>query len=595
MPTIEREQLDDIRARVDMVELVGGRVRLRRAGRVWKGLCPFHTERTPSFCVYPDSGNFVCFGCNKQGDCFAWLIEAEGRTFREAAEELAARAGIVLATPEQSPEEQAAERAKARHGQALRAALEFYREALHEPPGAVALDYLTGRGMSAETIGAWGLGYAPPGDDLLAALAGFGFTGEEMAAAGLASPSRDNAEVLRPHLRGRAIFPLHDRAGALVGFAGRALREGQQPKYVNSPQSALFDKSALLYGLSRAREAIRRTGEVVVVEGYTDVIAAHDLGFANVVAQMGTALTDAQIGLLRGLGGRIVVGLDPDLAGSLATDRALGRLRAVGALNSYVLALPGGQDPDGFLRGGGDWRAAVAQAAPLLRHLIGGLAATTAREDPRAVSAAVASVAPLIRAVGDPIERAAYVSDVAAGFGLDPEVARQAIEGQGSPRPARSATEAPPTGRKAVAIDREAHLIGLVLCHPEVAPEFDQLLDEGDLASPHALAVAELIRDGALDPTTIPGEATRAWAIGARARIAARPAPLRGDPLAEVGAILKVLRATRDETRRASLVALLGEAAGREDYAEVERIAGALRAHQEATAPRTGHKAGQRR
>lgn len=373
---------EEIKTRLDIVQYVQQYVPLKKAGRYHKACCPFHSERTPSFVVNADTQSWRCFGaCAEGGDLFSFAMKYHNWTFREALEELARQAGVELerATPEQEQRNTYLDR--------LRGLLSVAAEAYHKylldasrPDAAAALDYLhSRRGLTDETIAQFGVGYAPDGwQNLLNHLLELGYTEDEIIEAGLALRSEKGRVYDR--FRNRVIIPIRDERGRVVGFGGRVLDPEDSPKYLNSPQSPVFDKSRLLFGLDVARQAISHTETAVIVEGYMDVIQAHQAGFANVVAQMGTALTEAQLHLLvPRYTRRVVLALDADAAGQNATMRSLevarqtlqsdyaGRLAA----DIRILQMPGAKDPDDLLRETPDeWQALVENARPVADYVI---------------------------------------------------------------------------------------------------------------------------------------------------------------------------------------------------------------------------------
>src|SRR3954471_547654 len=306
--------LDELRARTPLPGLIGRKTRLARNGRQWKGCCPFHNEKTPSFYVYDD--HFHCFGCGAHGDAITFLMRGEGASFPEAVERLAAEAGLEV--PKPTPEAAARDRrARDLHG-VLAAAEAAYRRRLALPEGRPALEYLKRRGLSDETIARFGLGWSGEGRGTLAAeLKAEGIEPHQLVEAGLMKPrDPDRPEAgLSDMFFGRVMFPIRDRRGRVISFGGRILGDGQ-PKYVNGPETALFQKRRSLYGLDLAREAAFRGAAVVAVEGYMDVIALHQAGFGGAVAPLGTALTAEQMEALWGLSPEPVLCFDGDAAGA---------------------------------------------------------------------------------------------------------------------------------------------------------------------------------------------------------------------------------------------------------------------------------------
>ncbi len=342
-------KIDELRAAADIVDVVGDYVRLKKSGSRFKGLCPFHDERTPSFSVDPRQNLFYCFGCQKGGDLFTFLQEIEGVSFTEAARMLAEQTGIPLPEREGGASEQAKGREAIYH--TLRfAARYFYRQLTQTEAGRPALGYLTGRGFTPQTIKRFGLGYAPDAwDALLAAAEEAHVDAQALEKAGLVI-ARKRGEGHYDRYRGRVIFPLFSHVGKVLGFAGRILDDAaDQPKYINSPETKVYHKSHVLYGLHQAKQAIRRAEEAILVEGYTDVMALHQAGAAHVVASSGTALTREQVKMLGRYAERLVLLYDADEAGANAALRAIDLILEEG-LAPYALQLPSGQDPDTFVQ-----------------------------------------------------------------------------------------------------------------------------------------------------------------------------------------------------------------------------------------------------
>ncbi len=383
--------VDEIKARLDLVAYISESVQLRQSGRRYKANCPFHVERTPSFIVDPERGSWRCFGaCAEGGDIFTFAMKRHGWSFREALEELARRAGVELRprTPEQTEREQEREALLG----LLAAMTEQYQDWLQQPRDEAAAEALRyareERQLSEETLTQFQIGYAPAGwQHSWEALRQLGYAEEQAIAAGVCGRSETSGHIY-DRFRARLMFPIFDARGRVRGFGGRALDDGAdegrpQAKYLNSPQSELFDKSRLLYGLDRARAAIRETGVAVVVEGYLDAIQAHQAGYRNVVAQMGTALTEPQLRLL--LPGarvaeerRIVLALDADVAGQAATRRVLETVQQalpkdLGGhlgIDLRILQLPDARDPDDLLREEPErWPVLVEEAITLPQYV----------------------------------------------------------------------------------------------------------------------------------------------------------------------------------------------------------------------------------
>jgi len=432
--------VDDIKDRLDIVEIVGQTVKLRRTGKNYIGFCPFHSNtRTPAFVVFPETQTWRCFGqCNEGGDLFGYMMKREGWDFNEALKQLAERAGVTLA--QHTPETKANEQARQDLSAVLEEAAAFFRQQmLTNPAGKKALDYLHKRGLTDETIKVWGLGYAPESwSALLDHLRQKNFQPDLIVAAGLMT-ERDDGSIY-DRFRHRLMFPIRGPYGQLVGFGGRILNPDDVPKYLNSPATDLFDKGRLLYGLDLARKSIRSLNQAVIVEGYMDVIGLHQAGFSNAVSPMGTALTEDQFRLIKRLTRNIILALDPDAAGQNATLKGLetarkvmdqeseirfdsrGLMRFEQHLNAdiRVTALPGQKDPDEIvLEDPEAWKHIIANAKPVVVHVMETLAAGQDLRDAKVKRDIAAQVMPLIDDVADAVEREAYRQQLATFLRVD--------------------------------------------------------------------------------------------------------------------------------------------------------------------------------
>ncbi len=486
--------IDEIKARVDVVDLIGEYVDLRRSGKNYTALCPFHQEKTPSFVVFPETQTWKCFGCGKGGDVFTFVQEYERVDFGEALQRLARRAGVTLR----------AQQAASEPLEPLRALLEeaalFFRHHLRSPAGRVAYDYIRGRGVSDETLEAFGLGYAPNAyDALLRHFLQQGQRVEDLLAAGLVT-RREDADRLYDRFRHRLMFPIRDHRGRMAGFGARTLQPDGVPKYLNSPQGPLFDKGRLLYGLDKAKAAIRQRDMAVVVEGYMDVIALHQAGHAYAVAPMGTALTEHQLRLLKRYSRNIVLALDPDAAGQRAVLRSLEvAQRAADApeavldvrgfvryeqrldVNLRVVTLPEGLDPDELVQQDpARWEALLAQARPVLFFVIDTLFREHDAHAPRERGKFAQHMADLIRQVANPVERETYIRYLADALGASfASVAALVERGSKAARPGRSRRSPSPqatTPRALPGVRRERVLLGLVLTDSQVHALVDRCL-----------------------------------------------------------------------------------------------------------------------
>ena len=435
--------VDDIKERLDLVEFISGYVPLKKAGRTYKGICPFHAEKTPSFVVFPHTQTWHCFGaCGTGGDIFSFLMQREGLDFSEALRQLARRAGISLAPS--TPATEASDRQRSKLLAIQHAAAQYFHQQLcQSDQGATAREYLVRRAIKAETIERFQLGYAPNSWDALKRhLIERGYAEEDILSAGLLVRKEGEGSTY-DRFRHRLMIPIRDRQGQVIGFGARALSPNDVPKYLNSPQTALFDKGATLYGLDMAVQAIRDADQAVIVEGYMDVISAHQRGHANVVAGMGTALGEAQLRQLRRLTKRLVLALDADTAGNLATLRGIslarealerveepvltpqGLVRFEGRMDVdiRIASLPAGRDPDDILRETPDlWPRLIEQALPIVSFYLQTAASSYDLNTARGKSGLARQVLPLLREIGDPVERAHYLSQLAQCIKVDERV-----------------------------------------------------------------------------------------------------------------------------------------------------------------------------
>ncbi len=432
--------VDDIKNRLDIVDIVGQSVKLRRTGKNYIGFCPFHSNtRTPSFVVFPETQTWRCFGqCNEGGDLFGYVMKREGWDFNETLRRLAERAGVALV--QHTPESDADEQTRKVLSAVLEEAARFFRQQMLETPaGKKALDYFHKRGLTDETIKIWGLGFAPVGwTNLLDFMRQKNYQSDILVSAGLMT-ERDDGSIY-DRFRNRLMFPIRGPYGQLVGFGGRVLDPDDVPKYLNSPSTDLFDKGRLLYGLDLARKSMRAMNQAVIVEGYMDVIGLHQAGFSNAVSPMGTALTEDQFRLIKRTTRNIVLALDPDAAGQNATLRGLETARKAmdqaseirfdsrGLMNVEqhldadirVTALPGLKDPDEIVLEDPEmWRQIIANAKPVVIHVMETLAHNQDLRDAKVKRDIAAQVMPLIDDVGDSVEREAYRQQLALFLKVD--------------------------------------------------------------------------------------------------------------------------------------------------------------------------------
>ncbi len=535
--------LEEIRRRADIVDIISPHVRLRKSGRRLSGLCPFHQERSPSFTVDPEKGLWHCFGCKAGGDLFSFVEMMEKVSFQEAVELLARRLGLPPRAPADAARSRAKERLLSLHEEAAR----FFHASLKRPIGKRALTYLRERGVSAESIDGFLLGYAPDAwDGLLNALGSRGFAGKELARGGLALQRDDGGFYDR--FRNRLIFPIRDATGRVIAFGGRALAEDQQPKYLNSPETALFQKGETLYALDRARRAMADAGRAIVVEGYMDVIACHEAGFAETVATMGTALTAQHVDLLRRRTEQLVLAFDSDSAGLAAALRGRELFAQVG-LDVRVVTMPQGADPDDVIRkrGAGAFGELVEGALPMLEWELSRVLDRARGRDERETMEAVRDAVSILAGVPAGVEREYYVTwlvrRVASGSpgrlrnmesAVREELARQAHTAsqptRGPQPPSRhvAAQNGQTSGKPATRRLPDSLLAGL-LQHGEYAGRITSDLEPQDFPEPEQREVFEAVvrlaeRGETVTPQSVLGEADAA-ARNLLARLALEEVP----------------------------------------------------------------------
>jgi len=437
----------EIKSRLDIVDIVSDYVELRRSGHNHSGFCPFHPNtRTPAFYVFPETQTWRCFGaCAEGGDLFSFVMKKEGWDFKEALKEMAQRAGVEL-TPLKPVDKvkQAADEQK--YGLLDAAADYFHQLLLHAPEGKAARTYLEQRGLNADTIAEFRLGYSLPAWGACRThFGGQGYNDADLLAVGLLTENQDKGTVY-DRFRNRFMIPIRNIDGRVVGFGARTMEKDGIPKYLNSPQTAVFDKSSVLYGLSSAKRHIREARQVVIVEGYMDVLQAWQGGFRNLVAQMGTALTPPQLNLLKRYTKRYVLALDADAAGQKATMRGLqvaretldreaissfdarglvqheGRLKA----DIRIVSMPDGKDPDNIIADNpAEWTALLETARPVVQYVIDMATADLDMQDAKAKTAVAQQVIPLIKDIGEPVERDHYWQALAEALQVDERALRR--------------------------------------------------------------------------------------------------------------------------------------------------------------------------
>lgn len=494
--------VEDVKSLVDIVDLVSSYVPLTKSGKNFKANCPFHQEKTPSFFVFPERGTWRCFGaCASGGDVFSFIQKIDNTSFSDALRKLAKETGVSLGYGTDKSNEAEKERIKKLHLILDAAADYFHRILRYSPAGEEARNYLAGRGISDETIDAFKIGLAPKGWEILKKhLIGLGNNENEITDVGLTVSRSEGQEGSYDRFRDRLMFPIADVDGNIMGFGARSL-DGSQPKYMNSPQNKIFDKSAALYGIDRSKESLESGEPLVLVEGYMDVVQAHQSGFTNVVAIMGTSLTGKQLDLAKKHTKKYVLALDSDVAGAEATRRSLEgawdlfnseiiRLRGVSTPVNVKREIPDlkianlgtGKDPDEVIRDDPEsWRSIVIEAQPLLDYLIAWEVRQQDSLDSESKLAIVERIFPLIGRLDNPFEQEAAFSKLARSLG---ETERTLEIAAGRP-PSKTRRATP---RRTVAEDQkgvnffegdptEDHLLGIVLVYGEKAWDLWENLD----------------------------------------------------------------------------------------------------------------------
>jgi DNA primase len=454
MPRISEESIRRVAEATDIVELIGSYFPLKRVGTSFRALCPFHSEKTPSFYVNPARQAYHCFGCQAGGTVFRFMMDYEHIEFAEAVRRLASRAGIPIIEEAGSADDDRRERLRKRLLAAQNEAATWFSSMLFKSAdGQSAREYLKSRGVDAETAREWGLGYAPDSwDALLVHLRERGFSDEEMAGSGLASSKEDSGRTgnLYARFRGRLMFPIRNDYGETIAFSGRLLDpDAKAAKYVNSPETRLFTKGRLLYGLDKAKRALIAAKAAVVCEGQLDVIAASRSGIANVIAPQGTAFTPEQARLLARFVERVVLCFDSDRAGQEAISRSLPALLECGLAVS-VAAVPEGHDPDSLIRmeGSEAFRAVIEGAKDFFDHALSQAAAAGILSDPTKVAAASRRLGGYAAMVADPVARDAVIGRICSRLGIAPATFRAQMRRSRTPRSTADASRTDQPGHE---------------------------------------------------------------------------------------------------------------------------------------------------
>jgi DNA primase len=552
MPLFPPNFVDDLKSHVDIVQIVGERVQLRKSGGTsWKGLCPFHGEKTPSFHVHGDRQYFHCFGCGAGGDVIEFIKRSDGLTFPDAVRQMAARAGI----PVPEPEDTKADAESAREREALlkihEVAAAWFKAQLAAPHGRAAMRMLRDRGMTPETIELVAFGYAPNAG-LSAHLRAAGFTESLLIKSGLAF-QRDDGQ-LRDRFRNRLIIPIARESSAVIAFGGRAMEDGQQPKYLNSPETSIYVKGRTLFGLNHGKQAISRLKYAVLVEGYFDWAQAYQAGITNVIASSGTALTTAQARLLHRFAAKVVLSFDPDPAGQVAAAKTSEMLVAEG-FQVNVAVLPGGDDPDNYVRKHG--AAAYQEQLRNSRQYLDYLLDRTAAEEDLSTDEGRRSFLGKMLAVAARIPDAAQRDQFADRLSHKARITEEVVRAEIRKAAVQRQTSVDEVERRAPALGQvkvaERGLIWALMKDPEAALGALLELENEDL---DGLATAGILRQAqslqGWPPAGIPGGLLERLSTGETALvrdIASQP----GAPSEDAADCARTLKRLRYDRERAAL------------------------------------------
>jgi DNA primase len=467
--------IDEIKQRIDIVEVVSQYAKLTKAGRTFRALCPFHSEKNPSFFVYPEQQSWHCFGaCNTGGDVFSFVMKKEGIDFGEALRQLAQRAGVTLPSRAERGGES---KERQRLFQINEAAAQYFQSQLDATAGKKAKAYLLKRGLSDKTIADFQLGYSPEKWEALKQhLIDSGYAEAELLTAGLIVEGEGGKTHDR--FRNKLMFPIADARGRITGFGARVL-DDSLPKYINSPQTPLFDKSSTLYGINLAKDAIRQQGLAVIVEGYMDVITAHQNGFNNVVASMGTSVTEKQVSILKRLSQNMALALDADAAGEGATLRAVGYENTLDA-EVKVIIMSKGKDPDDVIKEDAQaWQRLLEEALPIVDYTFNMTAAGLDLTKASGKAQAGDKLLPIVAEIKNPIRQAHYLQKLAQLLNVSQRSIEAALA-RIKPKPGRikPIKEAPPSHHPLLSSPVEEYCLALLLQHPELKGSAQGLLAE---------------------------------------------------------------------------------------------------------------------
>jgi DNA primase len=527
---IRQEDVEAVKERTDIVQLVGQYLTLKKSGHdSMTGLCPFHQEKTGSFSVSPSKQVFYCFGCGKGGDAITFLRELEHLSYVEAIERLASQAGVALRYEgDSAAERRAVERRRALYRANEQAASLFTTMLTSGKEATDARAYVTERGITPESIETFGIGYAPGYSDFLLRRLGGArdLSSEVLLEAGLAARGEDG--TVRDRFRGRITFPIQDLQGRHIGFGARVLpsdaRASEQAKYLNTAETPIYRKHEVLYNMHRARQAVAKTGDVFVVEGYTDVIGLAQAGITNVVATCGTALGERHFEQLSRFATRAILSFDSDEAGARAAERAFG-FQETYPITAVVLIMPDGLDPADFVakHGADAVRTAAASARPLVEYMV---RRTVERHDLSTIegqSAAVSAALPILERLGDPVRRSEYAGLLADLAGVSHASVAQSLSRHLGGKPAEVAS----TMKRGTARERLEREFVRLIARGELEPDLAATIDEDDLSTPKQRRLFVALRDAGWDGGALVGADDTELSTKIAALIVE---PLEGDP-----------------------------------------------------------------
>lgn len=486
--------IEEIRSRSDIVDVISEYVSLTAAGKNFKGLCPFHDEKTPSFMVSRERQMFKCFGCNEGGNVFTFLMKHESMTYPEAIRFLAAKCGVTI--PEATESDRAASQARSKLQQLNQFAVDYFHKLLTSNAGKGALTYLRERGIKNNTIRRFRLGFSLPSwDDFLRTGRKAGFSMKTMLQGGFILQDKKRVNYY-DRFHGRVMFPIFDARGGPIGFGGRILGSSSDIKYMNSPETPLYNKSRSLYNLNLAHQAIRKEGRALLTEGYLDVITCSQAGVHNVVASLGTSLSEGQVNLIKRYTDEVVIAYDSDSAGTAATSRGL-NLLVKGDLRVRMLALSSGKDPDDFIRENGveSFRDLISKAVDLVDYKLGRVQEQVGIDSAEGKRRVVKDLVATLANLNNQVERHEYVRKCAERLNVEEDYIWQQLDEAGAGKRVRRSTQpvikSTPKMSAREAIERR--LLECLIQYPQFISRVRSQLDKEDFSNPGHAELAEVL------------------------------------------------------------------------------------------------------